>query len=294
MRRDQLNYSIEKNILKEAYASNLQTVQVVITIVTAVFGVLGYLGFKGILAIKSDYARELEALSVLKLSMGNELQKQVLGLTAVRAELDQLAKKNQEQDRRLKTLEIMEKAGQLLQQENYVLALEYIDTGLALEPQNTKLLDTKSLCTLRGGRFAEAIEINKQSLAIERKNPAVIANCAESLLALGRADEFDSFYKEYKSDLKLEQYGALEPWLLALRGMVRNDIAAIRVAMQPFANNCSDGATPRIKATWSFIDTSPIIAKLQPGPLKSLMEATVEFLAGRKTKQDYNQILNVA
>ncbi len=40
VRRDQLNYKIEKDLLKEAYSSNLQIVNAVIAIALGVFAVL--------------------------------------------------------------------------------------------------------------------------------------------------------------------------------------------------------------------------------------------------------------
>jgi len=42
IRRDQLNYKIEKDILKEVYSSNIATINLVITLILAVFGIIGF------------------------------------------------------------------------------------------------------------------------------------------------------------------------------------------------------------------------------------------------------------
>jgi hypothetical protein len=53
-RRDQLNYRIEKDLLKETFSSNYQTINIVLTIVLALFTVVGYLGIRDIGAIKKN------------------------------------------------------------------------------------------------------------------------------------------------------------------------------------------------------------------------------------------------
>ena len=52
VRRDQLNYQIEKNLLKEAYSSNYTTIQIIISIILGIFAILGYLGIKSITSLK--------------------------------------------------------------------------------------------------------------------------------------------------------------------------------------------------------------------------------------------------
>jgi hypothetical protein len=44
VRRDQLNYKIERDLLKETNSSNIQTINIVIAIVLSIFSVLGFLG----------------------------------------------------------------------------------------------------------------------------------------------------------------------------------------------------------------------------------------------------------
>ena len=43
VRRDQLNYQIEKDLLKETYSSNMDTINIVIAIILAIFGIIGFL-----------------------------------------------------------------------------------------------------------------------------------------------------------------------------------------------------------------------------------------------------------
>src|SRR5688572_24563921 len=48
VRRDQLTYQIERDLLKEAYSSNLETVNLAITLGLALLAVLGFAGVRSI------------------------------------------------------------------------------------------------------------------------------------------------------------------------------------------------------------------------------------------------------
>ena len=48
VRRDQLNYKIERDLLKNAYTSSFQTINLVLTMILGAFAVLGYLGLRGL------------------------------------------------------------------------------------------------------------------------------------------------------------------------------------------------------------------------------------------------------
>jgi hypothetical protein len=43
VRRDQLNYKIEKDLLKETFSSNYQTINIVLAIVLGIFTIVGFL-----------------------------------------------------------------------------------------------------------------------------------------------------------------------------------------------------------------------------------------------------------
>ena len=69
IRNNQLNYNIEKNLLKEAYSSSLQTINIVISISLAVFGILGaivaFAGIKSIITLKREYQNKLNDMHKL-------------------------------------------------------------------------------------------------------------------------------------------------------------------------------------------------------------------------------------
>ena len=66
VRRDQLNYKLEKDILKEAYSSNLKTLEIILTFVVILFSLLGFFGLKSLWAVMDKIKKEIDEINILK------------------------------------------------------------------------------------------------------------------------------------------------------------------------------------------------------------------------------------
>lgn len=288
LRRDQINYRVEKDLLKEAYASNLQSINLIVAIVfgvvTLLGGVLGYLGVKSVKELRADYARELEELRGLKNRVEQEFivfqQKQV----AVESQVLDLAKTNQEQDRRLKILELTEKAAQYAGKGNVVWAIEYADAGLAMDPKNIKLLSIKAVCLSRRGEFEASVEMYKKVLEQAPEDKTAIENTAEALVFSKKVREFDAWYKQHKGLIDLRNNGALTVFLHTLREIFENDVAGAKNHLIPFVNQCANGAAPRL-GTWEFQEATLGISQLPDGSAKTLASNVIQFFAGSVSKE---------
>jgi len=285
VRRDQLNYKIEKDLLKDAFSSNLQTVNLVITIVLGVFAILGYLGFKGMLSIKSEYATELENLRKLKGSLEQEIKTVVDAQNEVRDELGKMEQVNADQEKRLKVLEIKEKVIQLMEAKKYGMALEFANAGLEIDPKNTPLLNSKALCHYKFAQFEQGLEVYKKVLEIEPTNVSAIENMAEGLIIVEKIDEFDQLCATHKEILEKSKNGVMPVYLSVLRGLATNNIDAVKAALRPFVQNCPDGAAPRL-GTWSFLEIRWYIRKLPSSPMKEFISKVIDFFEGKLATQE--------
>ena len=133
LRRDQVNYRIEKDMLKEVYSSNLQAINMATTIALGVIGLLGYLGIRSIKEVKLDYTSELNELKKLKADFEMELQSLVGKQKEFENKISELAVTNEKQDRRLKVLELTEKVAELMKGKQWQWALQYIPLGLEID-----------------------------------------------------------------------------------------------------------------------------------------------------------------
>jgi Flp pilus assembly protein TadD len=87
--------------------------------------------------------------------------------------------------------------------DRYPEGVEASQRGLALDPEDTDLLNILALCQLEGGHEGDADRTLYRALAIEPENPTLLANRA---LVLARAQEFA------EARTLVEQAVTLAPW----------------------------------------------------------------------------------
>lgn len=290
VRRDQLNYRIEKDLLKEAFSSNLQTINLVLTLVLGVFAVLGYLGFKGISNIKTQYDAELAELRRLKGTLEAEIGKVTAEQEAVNENIGRLTKESEEQERRLKVLEIKEKVSQLIEAKKYSLALEFCDAGLAMDPENVNLLNGKGLCHMKFRQFSLADEALTKVLVIAPQNTAATTNLAELYLLTERLADFDTFAAVNKEALIKQRRGLLYDYFQLLRAVVRKDLTeAISIAKSKLLV-LREGPMPRL-GTWGFDEARWYVQQMPAGPLRTLAANVIFFLDGTKSTKELEAVL---
>ena len=240
LRRDQINYRIEKDLIKETYSSNLQSINITITIVFGVFGLLGYLGMKSIKDIKNDYQIELDNLRKLKIGFETDLGSLRSRQQQFEGQVGELTKTNEEQNQRLKTLELIEKISNLISSSYWEWALEYIEVGLVAAPKNIMLLSQKVNCCYKLGRLNLAIDTSKSILEVDPRNIVIAINLAEFLLLENREEEYKSIYLEYKSEIDEKYDGNLIVYFKAIANFVKGNIDIAKSELIQFASKFPD------------------------------------------------------
>lgn len=292
LRRDQINYHVEKNILKEAYSSNIQTINIVITIVLGVIGVLGYLGIRSIKEVKSDYAAELIELKGLKTNFELELQTLVTKQKEFESKIGDLAVTNEKQDRRLKVLELIEKVSELMNSKQWQWALEYISLGLDIDNENVTLLSQKTTCHGKLGEFTSAIESCKKIIELEpeHKRDVHILNLLEYTALSNQQNEFANIYVAHKD--KVDQYksGNVITYLSALACLIKGDLQQAVKILDAFVKKFPD-ATNRFLDAWSFDEVSNVISRLPEGKQKDLLVKMVHYFNGQISSNDFEAYL---
>jgi len=294
LRRDQVNYRIEKDLLKEAYASNLQSINIIVAIVfgviTLVGGLLGYLGVRGIRELRADYAKELDQLKTVKTGLENELTSLRAKQTAVENRVGDLTKTNDEQDRRLKVLELIEKVSELLQTRQFEWAMEYISIGLGLDPKNVRLLSLKTACHGKLGEFTAVIDSAKKILEIEPENNFIVCNLLETLAITNKTAEFNELYAKHKAAVDAKDDGALIVYLRALLALTKGDIGNAKAQLAPFVSKCPEGAAARL-GRWEFDESMHVISRMPDGESKALALKVVQFFQGSLPTQGLKAVL---
>jgi tetratricopeptide (TPR) repeat protein len=310
LRRDQINYQIEKDLLKSAYSSNLETINLVLAIFLGIGGVmgwlLGYFGIKNLRTIKTEFETELSTLASLRTTLESEIKESKEKLQELehkfansQKEIDTklgiLNNTNEDQSRRLQVLELIEKVGSILNQKNWRWALEHISVGLNLDPNNLLLLKAKSHCHGKLGEFQQAINTSRKIIELEpvEDNDVQLANMLEYLALSNQLSEFEKTYAQHKDQIdRLYEGNAILYFRTILELIMGNLPAAIRELKNKATQMQGMKATKLLGDAWSVEELSLVTAKLPEGTQKKLLDLTASFFTGAASSDEVLSFIN--
>lgn len=272
MQADQTNYRIKKDLLKEAYSSNLQTINLVITLVLAVFGVIGFAGIRDINAIKKEYKDELHKLETLRTDFDAKT-KQILDQQKTSAEVVSKLEHN------VQLLEVQEKAGMFFQQQNYPRALQYIDTGLDAAPDDSLLNLMRANVLWRMNQLDASIAQFKKAIERSPEGISPALDMAEMLLISRRLAEFDEHIKEYRERFAQREQGMLNTYFVAIRAYVSPNHADFRPWLAQHLPNLPVGQQRRL-GNWNFADIRLFLAREPQSPEQQVFAALINWFEG--------------
>lgn len=289
VRRDQLNYRIEKDLLKDAFSSNYQTINIVLAIVLGVFSIVGFLGIRDVGAIKKEYLGELERVNSLRKDL--ELKVKQIGEQQDKVQGDylEIMKTNDEQSRRIKVLELQEKISSLMQSKNYQRALEYVAAALALDPDNTILLDQKATSLWKLNDLEGAILTYKELLKYDPENKGAMANLLELFLLAKRIPEYQDLYGKNSSWVDQKDDRRLTMYFDLLQKYQLGKEEEMETLMSQ--NMASLSAEKDKPIGWQFGDVTRFLDSRPDSRGKTLLKAFVGFLGGSISKNDAAKLM---
>lgn len=282
-RRDQLNYKIEKDLLKEAYTSSLTTLNLMITFGLAIAAFFGYQGLKDINKVKSDYQEELGQIRQLR----QEIEKSQREITDAQnksaAELERLSEYNLTQDKRIQILEVQEKAVNLIKIGNPIRALEYCAVGLDIEPNNILLLSIKCSALSKLHRYNDAKEIAEKIVELDPNDLSAITNLLEYSLITNDIARYDALIGDKGAAVKTLNEGLSSAYLIATRHYIANEFAHVKQTIIEAVTPLDEAMTTRL-GNWSFQEIEWLLGQKPENNGKKILESFVGFLKGQKTK----------
>jgi hypothetical protein len=194
----QLNYKIEKNLLKETYSNNYQLFNVIITIVLGIIGVIGFSGIRSINTTKKEYIEELAELKLTKSTFDN----QIIEFNREKEEIDSslkiISEENKHQNEQIKFLELKSKISPLIEADNLILALDFANAALLIYPTDTYVLQKKSLILIRLGKTEESCDVLKYCFENTPEDKVTMFNLVESLYFAGKIEDAKKIVSNHK------------------------------------------------------------------------------------------------
>jgi tetratricopeptide (TPR) repeat protein len=290
IRRDQLNYRIEKDLLKDTFSSNFQTVNIIITIILLLFGGISYFGMKDIGSLKKDYSSELEKLRALR----NDFEINIKNITEEQSKVKdnyfEIIKSNEEQSKKIKVLELQEKVSSLLHSGNCQRALEYAAVALNLDTDNIVLLDLKGQCLWKLNDLNGSIATFNELLKVDTTNQGAIQNLLELYLIVNRIQEYEELYTKNQSWLVAKNAPVFEMYFSVLKCYQLGQLQQIEEKIKEYLKQFSDEKKIAIK--WSFDEVNNFLKGKPASKQKTLIILFIQLLEGKITKKEISEVID--
>lgn len=279
IRRDQLNYKIEKDLLKDTYSSNMQAINVVITIVFGIFSVIGFIGIRDISKIKKEYSEELASLAKIRSRFENQISGIMKKQRVSEKEFEKLSSINEKQDIRLKILEIQETAEAHIKTGNFMRALEYILIGLGLKGNDDLLLRQRVHCHSNLGQFPEAILTLQKMLKEDPTDISTAATLAEVYLIARDVNDYVEFVGSNASLFKTPRGENIMPFLNVVHKIILGNDEEINKAVDNAVSIYGNKDGKKIPR-WDFNELKMYLIPNIDKPYKVLLTDFISYLEG--------------
>ncbi len=228
VRRDQLNYQIEKDLIRETYKTNYDRINLGIAFILGIIGLIGYLGIRDINSIKKQYKSELDNLTSLRQSFETKISELEETKKKYDSSIAEFAETNKIQNNKLQVIEIKEKISKCMRENEFTRALEYCAVALEIVPKDNGLLKTKSQIYNRLGKFGESKKTLLEALTIEPDNTSLILDIIETVIFNKEIEEAEGLIEKYRTVLSKKAEGKLMNFLRILISYIKDDFKTFK------------------------------------------------------------------
>ena len=291
VRRDQLNYSIEKNIIKDVYSNNYERINLTITFVLGLFGVLGFLGIKNVNSIKKDYTNELNEIKALR----ETFEQKIIVFNALKEKYDEeiknISQTNTIQNNKIQLLELREKLKKLMKEKEFSLALETVLIALDLSPDDTSLLIDKAMINCRLGSFKDSVKTLKKAIEIEPLNDTIILNLIEAYYFNNQPREAKELIAKHNDIITAAKDGKLLKYLETIDTYHNQDLDALKQIVEEQIDK-SDLESKKKRFNWNFDDIHWFHAHVRIPNKDKVLIQYIWYMKGDSTGSEVLKTLN--
>lgn len=290
---NQLNYRIEKDLLKEAYSNNYEKISLVITLLLGVVGVFGYLGLRDITSIKKEYEKELSNLKQIQSQFNIKSQEFDSEKKKFDEELSSIIKENEEQSRKIKFIELKDKVRSLLKDNQLTPALEFANAALLITSNDVDLLNHKGRILCRLNQMNEAIDAFLNARKADESDNGTILNTAECLYfskdtegALKLISEHKGLFESTDNGRLLELFNIIELYFKS----DKNSLLQIAQSYITFENLKSTG---KKISGWDLTEAIYFIHHQPNSEIKTTIQNIIWYWNGQITGENLLTTLKI-
>lgn len=292
VKRDQNNYSIEKDLLKETYSNNFDRINLLITAILGIFGVLTFFGIRDINSIKREYKEELEKLRKLQTEIESKSREFDLNKKKYDEEITEILKQNEEQNKKIKILEIKDKISTLFKEKQYGSALEFCAVALELSPNDQLLQFEKGKILGKLNRFGEAIEAYEKVLGSDNSHTPTIINITELYLFKNQIEKANSLIQAHPNSFVDRQELNLINFFELIKKYHKDDIPEMKEYAKEIIDKQNPDTQKQFKG-WDFSDAFTFSYYEPDSDKKKVLRAILFYLNGQIKGSDLDRVLEL-
>jgi tetratricopeptide (TPR) repeat protein len=283
--KNQLNYKIEKDLIKETYSNNYERINMVITIILGLIGGIGYLGIRDINGIKKEYVTELEKLKALQIDFKAKSKEFNIEKDKFDTEIRQILIQNEKQNRKIKFIELKEKISGLLKENKLQGALEYVNAALGIEPKDKVVLRQKARIYVRLNQFPESIKVYEKLSNIFPNDTSIKLDNIECLYFANHLKDAKTLSEKYSDDLNEKEDGKLIQFLETVELFHKKDTEKLLKKIESFIDFENLEKLEKKFKTWD-LQEAKYFATYQPdSKLKKCLQYGIWYLNGEVNGQ---------
>lgn len=274
---NQLNYKIEKDLLKETYSNNYDRINIFITIILSIFAVLGYLGIRNISTTKEKYEKELSKIIELKNQFDLKSNEFENDKKKIDIDLNSIIQENQEQSKKIKFIELKEKMFSLYEQNKLPSALEFANAALVINPLDSTCLNIKGSVLTRLNQLTDALDVFSKCLENNPDNSTTILNYTEVLYFSGRIKEAKELVEKYNDIFKEKYEGELLEFFNLIELYHQGENEKLKEIAKGYVRYNTLEVTVKKLGDWELTDAQLFAYNLVDGDLKTTFQNIVWY-----------------
>jgi hypothetical protein len=287
------NYKLEKDLLKETYSNNYERISLMITIILGVIGILGYLGIRDISSIKKEYEKELSNLRQIQGQFNLKSEELEKDKKKFEDDLKAIIKENEEQSRKIKFIELKEKAGTLLKDGNLTSALEFSNAALDLSNNEISVLNLKGRVLCRLNQIKDAVDV---FLLAHKTNPTdntTILNTVECLYFAKDIEGAKKLIEQHKGLFESKENGRLLELFHLIELYYSGDKASLLEIAKGYVDINNLKMSGKKMSGWDLKEAQ-FFSHFEPdGELKTIIQNIIWYWDGLLTGENLLQKLNI-
>jgi len=291
--RNQLNYKIENDLLEKTYSKDYDLINLMLTVIIGFFGILTFLGFRNANALKKEYKEELENLKKIKIDLETKSKEFETSKIKYDQEIKDIITQNEEQNRKIKILELKEKINKLFNDTHYSNAYDYCIVALEIAPNDPQLLYSKARIQSKMGNFQDAIVSYEKLLEVEPQYTVAIGDLAELYFFYNQEKKASILIENNNEFFKTKLDGKLTALLNLWKAYHAKDITKI----DDFSISEIDKKDLKTKKKkyegWDLSDAILYLSKEPDSECKKHMLYLFTYLTGKISGEDLIKFANL-